>query len=541
MKIRKLFVTLWTLLLICAPLHPASAQETDAYGGQLGSVHLPVSCQEDAQPFLKEGLALLHHMTYDGAAAAFAAAAEADPQCSMGYWGEALTFIHPLWSDPPTEATFEKGKTLIEKAKTLKLSEKERAYLSAVEAYYAAGWNRNESTNLAQFDQAWQTVYQQFPDDLEAAAFYALAYIATADPGDKTFAKQKQAGAIAEQVLTQDPDHPGAHHYIIHAYDNPPLAGQALDVARHYGEVAPAIPHALHMPTHIFTRLGLWDESIAWNKRSAAAALNHPMGEAISLHYLHALDYLAYAYLQRAEDKKAKEVLDKLLALEGPFVVEVATPYTLAAIPARMVLERQQWADAAALSPRTPSQYPWDQFPALEAITHFARALGAARSGQLETARDAIATLASLHKQAAATSAYWAKQIEIQHQTAAAWLAYAEGQQAAALATMQQAAALEAATEKHPVTPGEVLPARELLGDMLLEMGHYEAALTAFETALERSPNRFNSLYGAGRAAELSGDKSTATRYYAHLTDLAAQADTEVARLDHARAFLNAN
>ncbi|HMB94057.1 MAG TPA: hypothetical protein VKP65_24625, partial [Rhodothermales bacterium] len=352
MKTIKLYFTLGSLLLIWAPVHHALAQEADTYGGQLGSVNLPVSCNEDAQPLLKKGLALLHHMTYDGAAQAFAAATEADPQCGMGYWGEALTFIHPLWSDPPTETNFEKGQSLIDSAKRLELSEKEMAYLSAVEAYYAAGWSRNESDNLAQFDQAWQTVYQQYPDDLEAAAFYALAHIATAHPSDKTFARQKQAGAIAEQVLAQAPDHPGAHHYIIHAYDNPPLAAQALDVARHYGEVAPAIPHALHMPTHIFTRLGLWDESIAWNKRSATAALNHPMGEAISLHYLHALDYLAYAYLQRGEDQKAQAVMDKLMALEGPFLVEVATPYTLAALPARLALERQQWANAAALEPR---------------------------------------------------------------------------------------------------------------------------------------------------------------------------------------------
>jgi tetratricopeptide (TPR) repeat protein len=500
-----------------------------------------VSCNEAAQPYLEQGLALLHHMTYDGAAQAFAAAAEADPQCAMGYWGEALTFIHPLWSDPPTETTFKKGKMLIEKAKRLELSGKEKAYLAAVEAYYAEGWNRNETAHLARFDQAWAAVFQQYPEDMEAVAFYALAHMATADPSDKTFAKQKRAGALAEQVLAQDPNHPGAHHYIIHAYDNPALAAQALEVARHYGEVAPAVPHALHMPTHIFTRLGLWDESIAWNKRSATSALDHPMGEAISLHYLHALDYLAYAYLQRAEDQKARKVLETVSALEGPYHVEVATPYTLAAVPARLALERQQWAEAAALQPRIPSDYPWEPFPAIEAITHFARALGAARSGSLPLAREALKTLATLKEQAATTSAYWAKQVDIQHQTATAWLAYAEGQQDEALTRMQQAAALEASTEKHPVTPGEVLPARELLGDMLLEMGRHEEALAAYTIALERSPNRFNSLYGAGRAAELSGDKPAAARYYAHLTEMTAHADTELARLQHARTFLNAN
>ena len=534
-------LTAWTLLLIFAAGNGATAQQTDAYGDQLGSVHLPMSCNRAATPHLERGLALLHHMTYEAAAHAFAAATEADPQCAMSYWGQAMSFIHPLWSDPPTEATFEKGRALVNTAKSLEQqTARERAYLAAVEAYYAEGWNRDETANLTGFDQAWETVHRQYPDDLEAASFYALAHMATADSGDKTYWKRQRAGALAEQVLAQDPDHPGAHHYIIHAYDVPPLAEQALEVARHYGEVAPAVPHALHMPTHIFTRLGLWDESIAWNKRSAEAARHHPVGEAISLHYLHALDYLAYAYLQRAEDEKAEQVLRMLEALEAPFQVEIAVPYTLAAVPARLALERQRWAAAAALEPRTPGAYPWDQFPAMEAITHFARALGAARGGDGQGARLALDALASLHEQAT-TSAYWANQVEIQHLSAAAWLAYAEGQQDKALETMKKAAALEASTEKHPVTPGEVLPARELLGDMLLEMGRYEEAQTAYEVALARSPNRFNSLYGAGRAAELRGDKHVAAHFYKKLAEIAAHADSAPERLRHARAFLTEN
>jgi len=533
---------LLTLLLTATLCNGATAQQADAYGDQLGSVQLPVSCNEAARPHLERGLALLHHMTYEGAEQAFAAAAEADPQCGMGYWGQALTFIHPLWSDPPTAAKFEKGEALVDTAEHLaSKTEKERAYLAAVAAYFAAGRNRNETENLARFEQAWEAVHQQYPDDPEAASFYALAHLAVADPGDKTYPKQKRAGAILEQVLAQVPDHPGAHHYTIHAYDVPALAEQALAVARHYGEVAPAVPHALHMPTHIFTRLGLWDESIAWNKRSAAAALNHPIGEATSLHYLHALDYLAYAYLQRAEDQKAAQVLETLTALEGPFLVEIATPYTLAAVPARIALERQDWAAAASLEPRMPRAYPWDQFPAVEAITHFARALGAARSNDTQGARRALDRLAALHEQAAATSAYWAKQVEIQHLAAAAWLVYEEGNQDEALVTMSKAAALEASTEKHPVTPGEVLPARELLGDMLLAMGRYEEAQAAYETALERSPNRLNSLYGAGRSAEWQGNRQEAAHYYHTLAELTANADTELAPLRHARGFLAAN
>jgi tetratricopeptide (TPR) repeat protein len=513
----------------------------DDYGDKLGTVQLAVSCNEAAGRHLERGLALLHHMTYEGARAAFARATETDPDCAMGYWGQAMTLIHPLWSDPPSQADFKRGQALVSEAKTRgQKSERERAYIAAVEAYYAEGRNRNETANLASFEEGWEKVFRQFPNDLEAACFYALAHMATADPTDKTYAKQKRAGALAEKVLAQIPDHPGAHHYIIHAYDYPALAEEALVVARSYGKIAPEVPHALHMPTHIFTRLGFWQESITMNKRSAATALKHPVGDAISLHYPHALDYLAYAYLQRAEDQKANQVLDTLTALKGPFQVHIAASYPFAAVPARLALERQEWTDAALLEPRTPGNYPWDRFPAMEAITHFARALGAARSGNGQGARQALEKLAALREQAAETSAYWAKQVEIQRLSAMAWLAYQEGEQQEALDIMQRAAELEASTEKHPVTPGKVLPARELLADMLLDMGRHKEAQAEYEAALERSANRINSLYGAGRAAELGGNKRKATFYYKKLVEMTAN-DSEQKRLQQVRTFLAEN
>lgn len=531
-----------TLLLVLTACDATKEKQIDTYGDQLGTVRIPLSCSEEANRQIERGLALLHHMTYIGARAAFGAASEVDANCAMAYWGQAMSFIHPLWSDPPSEADFKKGQALLEQARaSAQNSERETAYIAAVEAYYAKGWNRNETSNLASFAQAWKKVYRQFPDDLEAASFYALAHMATADPADKTFAKQKEAGAIVEKVLARIPDHPGAHHYIIHAYDCPPLAENALEVARSYGKIAPDIPHALHMPTHIFTRLGFWQESIDMNLRSAAAALKHPAGDQISLHYLHALDYRAYAHLQRAEDAKAKEVLNILENLQGPFQPHVASAYTLAAIPARVALEPHQWEDAAMLEPQTPGNYPWDKFPAMEAITHFARALGAARSGDTQAAAQALDKLVALHEETAKTSAYWAKQIEIQRLSAKAWLTYEEGKPEEALDVMRSAAELEASIEKHPVTPGEVLPARELFADMLVEMGHYEDAQTEYETALVRSPNRFNSLYGAGRAAELGGDKSKAALYYGKLIEVTADVGTERARLQQARAFLDEN
>lgn len=489
--------------------------EPNTYGDKLGTVNFRASCRESVQPLIERGFALLHHMTYEGARSAFAKSTEVDPECAMGYWGQAMTFIHPLWSDAPSEAVFEKGRGLVNMAESKgPKTPREAAYIAAAKAYYDAGWHPDEKKNLVDFEKGWEQVFHSYPEDSEAACFYALAHMANADPGDKTYARQRQSGAIAEKVLARTPDHPGAHHYIIHAYDYPALAANALNVARNYGEIAPAIPHALHMPTHIFTRLGLWEDSITMNKRSAAAALEHPVGGAISLHYLHALDYLAYAYLQQGDDENAKQVMDEIKALQGPYQVHIAASYTFTAVPARIALERQKWAEAAALEPKSLENYELDSFPAMVAITYFARAMGAARSGNVPLAVESIEAMAMLRDKAAETSAYWAKQIEIQRLSALAWTMYQEGDSREALKVMHEAADMEASTEKHPVTPGEILPARELLADMLLDMGRYDEARHEYESALKRSVNRFNSLYGAGRAAEMQGDKAGAMGYY---------------------------
>lgn len=513
----------------------------DGYGKQLGTVYFPVSCSKTAAQHAERGLALLHHMTYEGARAAFAAATEADPKCAMGYWGQAMSYIHPLWSDQPSDTNFENGRALLNKAKNRgQKTERELAYITAVDAYYATGRSRDEKANLKNFEEAWQRVYQQFPEDPEAASFYALAHIATADPADVNFTRQKYATEIAKQVIVRYPHHPGAHHYIIHANDYPPLAQDALTVARRYGKIATNVPHALHMPSHIFTRLGLWRESIIMNQRAADAALKYPVDGKISLHYLHALDYLAYAHLQRAEDGKAKEILQTINSFEKPVQVHIASAYTLAAVPARVALERQQWAEAAALKRYASSGYPWDEFPEIETITHFARALGAARSANARVARQAIAHLTKLHDRVAETSAYWAEQIDIQRLSARAWLMYHEGEREKALQTMSRAAEMEGATEKHPVSPGMILPAQELYADMLLEAGQYRVALGHYQAALARSPNRFNSLFGAARAAELAGEISKAGFYYQKLIKIT-EAGASRTRLQQARKFLELN
>lgn len=517
-----------------APPPPAPGAEARS----LGTVHFPTSCKPAAQPHMERGLALLHHMTYEDAERAFATASEADPGCGMAHWGVAMTYIHPLWPDVIPEERLVRGWELVARARaTGEKTDRELAFIEAIDAYYEEGLERSESARLASFAQAWRRAYERHPDDVEAAAFYSLAHMATAAASDKGYEKQKLAGRIAEQVLDRVPDHPGGHHYVIHAYDSPGLAPRALGVARDYGKVAPNVPHALHMPTHIFTRLGLWQESIEWNRRSADAA-RLPAGQH---HNLHALDYLAYAYLQGAEDRKAEAVLRDGVRLDPPFHPHPAVPYTLAAVPARLALERQRWREAAAIEPRQPSALQWDRYPYVEAISQFARALGSARSGQPAGARAAIQRLDELHARvsAAATPYDWASQLEIQRLAARAWLAHGEGDEQRALELMREAADRESATEKSPLTPGEVLPARELLGDLLLELGAHGEALAEYERALERSPGRFNSLYGAGRAAALGGDTGKAEAYYGALVENCARADAPRPRLQQARAFLS--
>jgi tetratricopeptide (TPR) repeat protein len=536
------------LLSACAiaPIAQAEVVSGDSiarehgHGDHLGTVNLATSCNADASAHLQRGLALLHHMMYDGAERAFIAATKAQPDCAMGYWGQAMSFVHPIWSDPPDAMRFEKGRSLVKEAQRRGTkTSRERAYIRALQAYYEVEKTNKETANLQAFARGWESVREQYPDDPEATLFSALGQLATADPSDKTFAQQERAGQLIEKLFARYPEHPGAHHYIIHAYDYPPLAGRALQVARDYGKIAPEVPHALHMPTHIFMRLGLWEESIAWNERSAQAALNNPVKGSVSLHYLHALDYLAYAHLQRGQDGKALGVHEKLRQLRKPVQIQLASAYAFAAVPARIALERQRWKEASALDARAPSWYPWDTVPAVEALTHFARALGAARSGNSSLARDALDRLAVLRDQAAASNSYWGTQVEIQRLAALAWLTYEEGQRDRALETMRQAAGLEAGTEKHPVTPSEILPARELLADMLLELGEHAAAQEEYGIALERSPNRLNSVYGSGRAAELRGDELTAKMFYKQLVDLTADADTASGRVEHARSFLS--
>jgi tetratricopeptide (TPR) repeat protein len=521
----------------------ATAQEV-AVPSPVGTVHFPVSCKPAAAGLIERGVALLHHMMYQQARALFEQARSADPTCAMALWGIGTTLIHPLWPDRPTPEALKRGATLAREASSLGApTQRERDYLATLPAYFENGADLTEAERLARSDEAWRRVHESHPDDQEAAAFYALAHMATADSSDRSYTKQRRAGAIVERVLARAPDHPGAHHYIIHAYDSPLLARRALEVARGYGNIAPDVPHALHMPSHIFTRLGLWDESIEWNLRSAEAAwrMSEQAGEVLAGHYLHPLDYLVYAYLQKGMDGRAAEIVVRATTLEPPYgeLNRFAAGYALASVPARYALERHDWDAAVALVPRSPENFPWDEtLTPYVAITHFARALGFARAGRVDEAQVEIAELTSIRDALAEDDAYWAGQVEIQRDSALAWTRLASGEPQRALELMTQAAALESATHKSPVTPGEVLPARELLGDMLLEMGRFEEASQAYETALARSPGRLNSVYGAARSAELSGDSDRARQGYQQLVAMTEESASRDS-LQHARRFLS--
>ncbi len=524
---------------------PASLTTTDDGLGNLGTVRLETACSEVADKHAGRGLALLHHMTYIDAQESFAKAVEADPGCTFGYWGQAMTIIHPLWPDVPDAEGLERGQELVALARAQTSPEgREDAYLATVEAYFRDADQRGERERLADFEAAWRVTAEANPDDLEARSLYALSRLATASLTDKTYAQQFAALDLLDDVLEAIPDHPGAHHYTIHARDFPPLAKEGLEVARAYARLAPDLAHSLHMPTHIYTRVGNWDESIEGNNRSADASWEHgrELG-GIATDFHHALDYLVYAHLQKAEDEKARTAMERAIAADGPWVAVnmPAIAYALAAIPARYALERRDWDAAANLVPRRPVGFPWnDGFAPFEGVTHFAKALGGARGGDYEVAREAIAALDVLSERVAQTSsnAYWTGQIQVQSLAARAWLAFETGDRAGGLDLMQQAARIEAASEKGPVTPGELIPAAELLGEMLLEMGQGSVALIAFEAALRRSPARLNGLAGAAKAARADGQEDLAADYYRQLLELTTEAEVEREAMVEAREFL---
>ena len=530
MRPKGLFLMIALAALFCAPL--VSPAEESCGGEKIGEVDFPVSCNDAAQTQLDRGVALLHSFWYEEAVKAFTAGIRTDSGCAMGYWGIAMSLWHPLWPPPNEDAV--RGQMAVAKAEALGgKTEREKDYIAAIAAFYKDADKLDQKSRALAYRERMEKVALRYPEDREAAAFYALALLTTADPSDKTFATQEKAAKILEKIYAEEPNHPGAAHYLIHAYDYPSLAGRALEVARNYAKIAPSVPHALHMPSHIFTRLGLWQESIESNLSSLAATRREGSSEMALDDRLHAMDYLEYAYLQVGLDRAARGIVDELNAFEKMDHEDLAASYALAAIPARYAIEREDWAEAASLEVR-PSQYP-----ATEAITHFARALGAARRGDVAEAGLELKELQALQEALVrGKQAYWAEEVEIQGEAAAAWLAHAEGKEEEALRLMRSAVDLDDEAGKHPVTPGPIVPARELLGELLLELNQPAQALKEFEASLEMEPNRFHGLYGAGRSAERAGDLRKARSYYTRLVTICGHADTERPRLKEAKEFL---
>lgn len=480
---------------------------------RLGTVHFGTSCDPAVQPKFDRAMIWLHSFWAKDAIADFTAVQQQDPSCAMASWGIAMALQgNALTAQPPNAATTANALVALDKAKSIGAkTQRERDYLAAVDLLYRNGQEDFRARRLA-YAKAMETLANRYPDDTEAQIFYALALEMTAPPTDKTYANQLKAAAILQKLLPQQPDHPGIAHYLVHAYDYPALAKLGLPAARLYAQIAPDHPHALHMPSHIFTRLGMWQESIDANLRSAAAAKAEGNGQEQG----HAMDYLVYAYLQLGQDEAAKRVVDESAALTVNPAIFIG-PYAVHAMPARYAVERRAWEEAILLQPRTSS------FPFVDAITHFARGLGFAHLNQGASARQEEIELAHA-RDALATqnNTYWSKQVEVQRLAVAAWIALSEGQREQAVAWMYASADLEDSMDKHIVTPGAIVPARELLGEMLLEVHQPAGALAAFDASAQREPNRLMGLYDMAKTAEAVGDRDRAADCYRRLASLSA-------------------
>jgi hypothetical protein len=515
----------------------ASTFATAAWAQGLGRVHFETSCTPQAQEKFDRGLAMVHSFFYPDSVRAFTEAAAADPQCAIAYWGIAISNRPNPLILPLTSTVLKNGLEAVEKGKAIGAkTDRERDWLAAIEVYYKDYDKTDQTQRGLAYEKAMEALMRKYPDDPEAAIFYALALNETALHSDKTFANQLKAGVILEKVEAQLPDHPGVLHYLIHTYDYPTLAQRGLDAANRYAEVAPAAQHAQHMPSHTYSMLGMWAQSVASNTKSRELAgaqaaklwpgATHP-GEP------HHLDFMEYALLQLGQEGLAKQVRDDSNAIKKLGFEYFASYTALAAVPARFALERQAWNEAAMLEPRG------SKFPQAEAITHFARAMGSARGGDLAAAEREVENLkvirATLEN---ASQSYWASQVEIQMLAASAWIAQAKGEKEMALKLMRTAADLEDDSEKHIAMENRLYPMRELLGDLLLEQQQPGLALTEYETSLVSTPNRLRGLYGAARAAKTANQPEKAVAYYRKLAEMTKDADADRTEISEARASL---
>ena len=495
----------------------------------LGQMNFPIACNAAAQEAFNRGMLMQHSFWYEAASEAFRAARQGDPGCTMTHWGEALSLLTNPYS-PPTAANLRQARILVEEARRLGArNEREGAYVEALSELYAGDDLAGHRARLARYRDAMARFHQRFPDDTEGAIQYALVLGVAAVPTDKTYADQLRGTEILEREWQRQPNHPGIVHYLIHLYDYPPLAERGIRAAERYADLAADAPHALHMPSHIFTRVGRWEASIATNLRAAerAVVVNDTEQE------FHASDYMVYAYLQTAQDAAARRAID--IVGRSNSERRQATAFASAAMPARYALERGAWAEATTLTPRQSN------FLFTDALIHFARAIGFARSGRAAEASADIDALKRIVEALRTRDAYWSEQVDIQRQTAEGWIAFAAGRREEGLATLRQAAEREGETEKHVVTPGPLAPARELLAEALLEAGQHAAARQEFEAVQRTEPRRFRAAFGAARAAELAGDREAAQRLYGQVLEIAARSDTPRPELVAARAYLGRN
>jgi tetratricopeptide (TPR) repeat protein len=555
-SVRRLASIVLPVLLVAIQLRGAETPVPGDLRGT-GKVEFPISCVKTVQPEFARGVALLHSFFYEEARRAFVAVAEQDPQCAMAQWGIAMTWWHPIWT-PPMPDEMKAGQAAIAQAMKLNpKTDRERGFITALNVYYNTPDSSTPSEvgqschgpvgprdRVVAYEKAMRQLFEKYSNDFEVQTFYAFAVLAVgyATPNDTTLSKQLEAAALLEKLWKKNPDHPGVVHYLIHCYDYPALAQRGLAAAQSYGSIAPWVPHALHMPSHIFTRLGMWNESVASNRAAADAARAYAsmrQRDAIEAEELHALDYMAYSYLQQAQDKKAKEIVDFVATVRKTNPeLEFSAAYALAAIPTRYNFERNDWAAAAHLGiPEVPH---WSSFPFMEALIEYGHALGRAHTGDLDGARKAITRMAQLREATKDVKFdYFKQHLELQMQAASASIAHAEGKKDEAVEILRRAADAEDVLGKHPVSPGAFIPIREQLGTLLLELNRPKEAEQEFDAALKIYPGRFRGLYGAALAAERSGDKQNAQRLYAKLAAQTAEADTSREELKRIRQYSN--
>ena len=525
------------LLVICTG--PAQGQEANHQETELGAVNFNASCS--AQEF-DHALAFFHHMQYEESRAAFERIVGTDPECGMAHWGIAMTLFQPLWPTRPGPEALRRGWEEVQKAQDLGTgSDRDANLLSAAEAFFRDPETADWWTRIRIWSEAMDRAYRESPEDMETAALYALSQLAAGQVAPNRLAYHSRAAEVLLSLYEREPTHPGAIHYTIHANDVDTRATKSLEVVRSYAEIAPAVPHALHMPTHIFVRLGEWPDVIDWNRKAADAALRFPAPDGISNHYAHALDYLVYAYLQRGDDEQALAVIEEISAKDEPFQGTFTSAFHLAAMPARYAVERRAWNEALALTPRAPTSVKWERFWWAESVSWFARGLGAAHTGDVSEAERSDRRMGELRNAARAGGEEgFANYIEIDRLLLAAWRAHVAGESQLALDLVGSAVQLESRTQKHPVTPGALWPSQEALGDLLLDLGRAEEALSAYARSLATWPARFNSILGAARAARAANLEDQAQHHYRQLLEVSSRRDPRRPALKEAQEFLRA-